>query len=67
MPEVCSLSLHHCPLLIRRTVKVSPLALGTMSLGSKQEAIFGTGATKDEALKYLDIYREAGGNFIDLA
>ena len=48
-------------------VKVSPLCLGTMSLGSKWSDLFGNSATKDQAFEYLDVYRNAGGNFIDTA
>ncbi len=38
-----------------------------MGLGSQQEAIFGHGATKEQAFEILDVYRDAGGNFIDTA
>ncbi len=48
-------------------VKVSPLALGTWSLGDKWSAFTGGGANQDEAFKYLDVYRDAGGNFVDTA
>lgn len=46
-------------------VHVSPIALGTMSLGTNWPAI-GT-CDKDAAFKYLDAYYNAGGNFIDTA
>lgn len=44
-------------------LRVSEAALGTMTFGEE----WGWGATKDEARKVYDAYREAGGNFIDTA
>lgn len=46
-------------------VYVSPLQIGSMSLGTKW-AIMGT-TDKESAFKYLDTYFDAGGNFIDTA
>ncbi|MFI6869101.1 aldo/keto reductase [Nocardia sp. NPDC050406] len=50
-------------LLGRSGLRVSPLALGTMTFGSD----WGWGADADEARKLLDTYVERGGNFIDTA
>lgn len=47
----------------RSGLRVSPLALGTMTFG----ADWGWGAEASEARKLLDIYTERGGNFIDTA
>lgn len=44
-------------------VFVSPLQLGSMSLGTKWPGV-GT-CDKENAFKYLDAYFDAGGNFID--
>ncbi|GJE88472.1 hypothetical protein PsYK624_045550 [Phanerochaete sordida] len=49
----------------RAGVYVSPIQIGTMSLGSKWGGV-GT-CTKEEAFQFLDTYFEAGGNFIDTA
>ena len=48
-------------------VRVSPLALGAMSIGDKwAKAGFGA-MDKDQSFKLLDAYYAAGGNFIDTA
>jgi len=44
-------------------LRVSPLALGTMTFGSD----WGWGADRDETKKIFDAYVERGGNFIDTA
>jgi aryl-alcohol dehydrogenase-like predicted oxidoreductase len=44
-------------------LRVSEAALGTMTFGED----WGWGASKDEARKVYDAFREAGGNFIDTA
>jgi aryl-alcohol dehydrogenase-like predicted oxidoreductase len=44
-------------------LRASDVALGTMTFGEE----WGWGATKDEARKVYETYREAGGNFIDTA
>jgi aryl-alcohol dehydrogenase-like predicted oxidoreductase len=44
-------------------LRVSEAALGTMTFGDD----WGWGASKDEARKVYDAFREAGGNFIDTA
>ncbi|KIP07592.1 hypothetical protein PHLGIDRAFT_105456 [Phlebiopsis gigantea 11061_1 CR5-6] len=49
----------------RSGIFVSPLQLGTMSLGSRWAAVGTT--TKEAAFAYLDAFFEAGGNFIDTA
>ncbi|GFE87605.1 aldo/keto reductase [Steroidobacter agaridevorans] len=50
-------------LLGRSGLRVSPLALGTMTFGTD----WGWGADIDEARRILDAYVERGGNFIDTA
>ena len=50
-------------LLGRSGLRVSELALGTMTFGEE----WGWGATKAESHKIFDAYAEAGGNFIDTA
>ena len=47
----------------RSGLRVSPLALGTMTFGSD----WGWGADRDETKKIFDAYVERGGNFIDTA
>jgi aryl-alcohol dehydrogenase-like predicted oxidoreductase len=44
-------------------LRVSELCLGTMTFGED----WGWGAPRDEARKLYEIFREAGGNFIDTA
>src|SRR5262245_3531991 len=44
-------------------LRVSQAALGTMTFGED----WGWGASKDEARKIYDLYRDADGNFIDTA
>src|SRR4051794_31477904 len=50
-------------LLGRSGLRVSEVALGTMTFGED----WGWGAAKDETKKVYDAFREAGGNFIDTA
>jgi aryl-alcohol dehydrogenase-like predicted oxidoreductase len=50
-------------LLGRTGLRVSELALGTMTFGSD----WGWGADKDESRAMFDAFAEAGGNFIDTA
>jgi aryl-alcohol dehydrogenase-like predicted oxidoreductase len=50
-------------LLGKSGLRVSELALGTMTFGTD----WGWGAAPDEARKMLDIYLERGGNFVDTA
>lgn len=50
-------------LLGRSGLRVSDLCLGTMTFGEG----WGWGSPKDEAKKIYDVFREAGGNFIDTA
>ncbi|GAA5151812.1 aldo/keto reductase [Pseudonocardia eucalypti] len=47
----------------RSGLRVSPLALGTMTFG----ADWGWGSEKDEARQIFDAYRDRGGNFVDTA
>ena len=56
-------SLDHYRLLGRSGLRVSPLALGTMTFGTD----WGWGSEPDEARKIFDYYVEHGGNFIDTA
>ncbi|KZT60162.1 aryl-alcohol dehydrogenase [Calocera cornea HHB12733] len=48
-------------------VRVSPLCLGAMSLGDAWKDFMAGIMTKDEVFKLLDVFFEAGGNFIDTA
>jgi len=50
-------------LLGRSGLRVSELALGTMTFGPE----WGWGASKDESRRMFDAYAEAGGNFLDTA
>ena len=50
-------------LLGRSDLRVSELALGTMTFGPE----WGWGSTKEESKKVFDTYSKAGGNFIDTA
>jgi aryl-alcohol dehydrogenase-like predicted oxidoreductase len=50
-------------LLGRSGLRVSPLALGTMTFGSD----WGWGASRDEARRIFDTYVDRGGNFVDSA
>ncbi|MEE4409743.1 MULTISPECIES: aldo/keto reductase [unclassified Serratia (in: enterobacteria)] len=58
-----SLSLNSYRLLGRSGLRVSPLALGTMTFG----ADWGWGAEQAEARRLFDTYVDRGGNFIDTA
>lgn len=50
-------------LLGRSGLRVSEVALGTMTFGEA----WGWGASRDESHRIFDAYREAGGNFVDTA
>ncbi len=56
-------SLDHYRLLGRSGMRVSPLALGTMTFGSD----WGWGADDTQARRIFDAYSDQGGNFIDTA
>ena len=58
-----SLKLTSYRLLGRSGLRISPLALGTMTFG----ADWGWGADEAEARRIFDAYVERGGNFIDTA
>lgn len=60
MTTVDSMRRYH--LLGRTGLRVSPLALGTMTFGQD-----GWGSDKDTARAVFDRYLEAGGNFVDTA
>lgn len=47
-------------------LRVSPLILGSMSIGQAWSSFMGS-MDKELAFKLLDAYHEAGGNFIDTA
>lgn len=48
-------------------VRVSPLALGAMSLGDQWTGFMGTALDGPKAEELLDAFYDAGGNFIDTA
>ncbi|MGQ9372030.1 aldo/keto reductase [Azospirillum sp. ST 5-10] len=56
-------SLDQYRLLGRSGLRVSPLALGTMTFGTD----WGWGAAEDEARAMFDAYVDRGGNFVDTA
>ncbi|WP_437285004.1 aldo/keto reductase [Sorangium sp. So ce406] len=58
-----ALSLDTYRMLGRSGLRVSPLALGTMTFG----ADWGWGSDSDESRRILDAYLDRGGNFIDTA
>lgn len=62
-PAQIARSLDTYRLLGRSGLRVSPLALGTITFGTD----WGWGAEPDEARRMLDHYLERGGNFIDTA
>lgn len=45
-------------------IKVSPLCLGGMSIGSAWNSFMGS-TTKEQCFELLDAFYAAGGNFID--
>ena len=57
-------ALDHYRLLGRSGLRVSPLALGTMTFGVGSGS---WGSSEAEALAMLDMFIERGGNFIDTA
>ncbi|NKI92494.1 aldo/keto reductase [Rhizobacter sp. SG703] len=56
-----ALALDHYRLLGRSGMRVSPMALGTMTFGTD----WGWGADSAEAGRIFDVYVDRGGNFID--
>lgn len=58
-----SSSLDQYRLLGRSGLRVSPLALGTMTFGTE----WGWGSDEGEAKRIFDAYVDRGGNFIDTA
>ncbi|WP_129662698.1 aldo/keto reductase [Phytoactinopolyspora endophytica] len=58
-----TVSLDSYRLLGRSGLRVSPLALGTMTFGDD----WGWGADKDESRRIFDAYVDRGGNFVDTA
>ncbi|WP_296947813.1 aldo/keto reductase [uncultured Massilia sp.] len=58
-----TIALDHYRLLGRSGLRVSPLALGTMTFGQD----WGWGADEAEARRIFDAYVERGGNFVDTA
>ena len=61
MPAITALD--HYRLLGRSGMRVSPMALGTMTFGAN----WGWGAEADQARQIFDVYVDKGGNFIDTA
>lgn len=57
------MTLHRYTLLGRSGLRVSPIALGTMTFGTE----WGWGADEKAAQRLFDLYVDAGGNFIDTA
>ncbi len=57
------MSLTHYRTLGRSGLRVSPMALGTMTFGTD----WGWGADEAEARRMFDLYVERGGNFVDTA
>ena len=57
------MSLDHYRLLGRSGLRISPMALGTMTFG----ADWGWGADEAEARRIFDSYVDRGGNFVDTA
>ncbi len=56
-------SLARYALLGRSGLRVSPLCLGTMTFGTE----WGWGIPRERAFELMDVYAEAGGNFLDTA
>lgn len=48
----------------RSSVRVSPLCLGAMSIGTEWESFFGA-MNREQSIALLDAFYNAGGNFID--
>ena len=48
-------------------VRVSPLCLGAMNIGENNWKSSLGSLTKEDGIKLLDAFYEAGGNFIDTA
>jgi aryl-alcohol dehydrogenase-like predicted oxidoreductase len=63
LPSVSFFSIMNYHLLGRSGLRVSELALGTMTFGPD----WGWGADKETSQALFDAYAEAGGNFIDTA
>src|SRR3546814_9120296 len=63
MTMTATLSLDTYRLLGRSGLRVSPMALGTMTFGTD----WGWGADEAEARRIFDAYVDRGGNFIDTA
>src|SRR3546814_20535111 len=63
MTMTATLSLDTYRLLGRSGLRVSPMALGTMTFGTD----WGWGADEAEARRIFDAYVDSGGNFIDNA
>lgn len=57
------MAMNRYTLLGRSGLRVSPIALGTMTFGTE----WGWGADEQAAQRLFDLYVDAGGNFIDTA
>ncbi|KAL2109597.1 hypothetical protein VUR80DRAFT_2271 [Thermomyces stellatus] len=66
IPPPKSPLIRHRQLAPNASVRVSPLCLGAMTFGSKQQERYGE-ITKEDAFEILDTFYAAGGNFIDTA
>lgn len=51
----------------RAGVRVSPLCLGSITIGDKWASMGMGGMDKESSFKLLDAYYAAGGNFVDTA
>lgn len=48
-------------------IRVSPFAIGAMSIGDQWTGFMAGAMGQKESEEYLDVYYKAGGNFIDTA
>lgn len=58
---------HHRLLSSRSSVRVSPLCLGAMQLGTAWNETLNSGLNEKESHDFLDAWWDKGGNFIDTA
>lgn len=57
----------HRFLSTRSSVRVSPLCMGAMQLGTSWTEALASGLDEKESFEYLDAFWNKGGNFIDTA
>ncbi|QSZ37114.1 hypothetical protein DSL72_009207 [Monilinia vaccinii-corymbosi] len=65
-PSTKSLLARHRQLAPNAAVRVSPLCLGTMTFGDRQQDRYGE-ITKQQAFEIMDTFYAQGGNFLDTA